>query len=72
MVNNNNINIILNNSNNMTGQSEKLEKVKLENNYFLQYIYIKFAGQLSHSTSSRSLYNIYYTNTLSVHSWLID
>ena len=30
MVNNNNINIILNNSNNMTGQSEKLEKVKLE------------------------------------------
>ena len=42
MVNNNNINIILNNSNNMTGQSEKLGKVKHENNCFLQYI--KFAG----------------------------
>ena len=69
MVNNNNINIILNNSNNMTGQSEKLEKVKHENNYFLQYI--KFAGQLTHSTSSRSLYNFYYTNTLDVHSCLI-
>ena len=69
MVNNNNINIILNNSNNMTGKSEKLEKVKHENNYFLYYI--KFAGQLSHSTSSRSLYNIYYTNTLGVHSCLI-
>ena len=27
----------------MTGQSEKLEKVRHENNYFLQYI--KFAGQ---------------------------
>ena len=38
MVNNNNINIILNNSNNMTGQSERLEKVKHENNNFLQYI----------------------------------
>ena len=69
MVNNNNINIILNNSNNMTGQSERLEKVKHENNYFLQYI--KFAGQLSHSTNSRSLDNIYYTNTLGVHSCLI-
>ena len=53
----------------MTGQSEKLEKVKHENNYFLQYI--KFAGQLSHSTSSRSLYNFYYTNTLDVRSCLI-
>ena len=42
IVNNNNNNIILNNSNNMTGQSENLEKVKHENKYFLQYI--KFAG----------------------------
>ena len=69
MVCNNNINIILNNSNNMTGQSEKLENVKHENNYFLQYI--RFAGQLSHSTSSRSQDNIYYTNTLGMHSCLI-
>ena len=53
----------------MTGQSEKLEKVRHENNYFLQYI--KFAGQLSHSTSSRSLDNIYYINALGVHSCLI-
>ena len=52
------------------GKSEKLEKVKYENNYFLQYI--KFAGQLSHSTSSRPIYNICYTNTLCVHSCLID
>ena len=69
MVCNNNINIILNNSNNMTGQSEKLENVKPENNYFPQYI--RFAGQLSHSTSSRSQDNIYYTNTLGMQSCLI-
>ena len=46
-----------------------MAKVKHENNYFLQNM--KFAGQLSHSTSSRSLYNIYYTNTLGVNSYLL-
>ena len=70
MVNNNNINIILNYSNNITCKTEKLEKVKHENNYFLHYMI--FPGKLSHSTNSRSLYNIYYTSKVSVHSCSID
>ena len=45
-------------------------KVKQENNYFLQYM--KFAGKLLHSTSSRLLCNIYYTKKSGVQCCLID
>ena len=67
---NNNINIIFNNSQYDTAKVRNWKSETNKKNYFLHYI--NFAGKLSNSASSRSLYNIYYTKKLLILIEIID